>query len=203
MLLCSRSEGVSLGHTMSAPVNKSINLIIKEGFEHTQLGKLLDWLLSAGRTIVVITELIVIAAFLSRFWLDRTLADLNEQNTAKKNQIEASLMFEKDFRNIQTRLTLYKSIDAGKTNAVKLVKDITSLLPSGVILSNISFSENQLTLRGNSLSEGGVAGFVIALDKSDYKNSVLSEVSIETAGQQTISFIIKVPLFGKDTNNGS
>ena len=105
---------------MPASKTKTINLLIQEGFEHTQLGKILNWLLTAGRTIVVVTELVVITAFLSRFWLDKTLTDLNEQNALKKAQVEASLPFEKDFRAIQSRLSEYKKIETSKTDAIKI-----------------------------------------------------------------------------------
>lgn len=190
---------------MSAPSKKTINLLANEGFEHTQLGKLLAWLLSAGRTIVVITEVIVITAFLSRFWLDKTLTDLNEENTAKKNQIEASGAFEKDFRAVQARLTAEKTLESNRTNAIRIVKDLARLLPAGVLLTNISFSNDQVVLRGEALSEGGVAGFIKALDQNGYKNPAISELAIGTAGQQTISFGIKVTAAKKPTGgqNGS
>jgi hypothetical protein len=57
---------------------KEINLLPKEEFEKKPLGKFLVWALSIGRYIVIFTELIVILAFLSRFKLDRDLADLNQ-----------------------------------------------------------------------------------------------------------------------------
>src|SRR3990167_9181041 len=91
---------------------KTINLLVLEGFEHSPVGKVLHWLLSAGRTIVIFTELIVIISFLSRFWLDRTLTDLSEQNNNKRAQIEASRQFEENFKSVQQRLSLVNQIQA-------------------------------------------------------------------------------------------
>lgn len=181
---------------MPAPKKKNINLLKRENFEYSKVGKVLKWLLSAGRVIVIFTELIVISAFLSRFWLDKKLNNLFEENNAKKSQIEASAGFETEFRNFQTRLAVAKNLDEGKTQTAKIVKDLASLLPPGVLLTNITFSGNELSIQGTALSEGGLAGFVKALQGTSerFKNPFLTSISLETVGQQLINFSIKVPV---------
>src|SRR5688500_5727921 len=100
----------------------AINLLSREGFEYTQLGKTLAWLLSAGRTIVIVTELVVITAFLSRFWLDKTLTDLSQANNSKKAQIEASQAFEQEFKNAQIRIASAKKIDETKLGTGEILR---------------------------------------------------------------------------------
>ena len=48
---------------------EEINLLPQKGFEATTAGRILAWILSTFRIIVIITELLVMVAFLSRFWL--------------------------------------------------------------------------------------------------------------------------------------
>lgn len=178
---------------LSAPQKrKNINLISKEGFEYSQTGKILAWLLTVGRAIVICTEIVVIGAFLSRFWLDKTLTDLYEQNNSKRAQIEASSAFVSEFNTLQTRINITKSVGSNKSIGTAVVKKITSLLPPGVIITNFSFSEKEVTLKGNSLSEGGLVGFTKALEsQKEFQNPTLTNISMETIGQQLISFTIK------------
>ncbi|OGY09924.1 MAG: hypothetical protein A2782_04450 [Candidatus Blackburnbacteria bacterium RIFCSPHIGHO2_01_FULL_43_15b] len=174
---------------MTAP--KKINLILKEGFENSTLGKVLAWSLSVGRIIVILTELVVILAFLSRFWLDRTLTDLNESNTNKRKQIEASSIFEANFRNIQDRLANYQKY-AFKTNDDALVAKIASLIPSDVTLTKINLTTEDFQISGISLSEAGLAGFMKGLsDNTPFGSVTLSSLNLATEEQQGLVFTAK------------
>ena len=74
-----------------AAKQKEISLLPEEktGLQST-LEKAFDWLVNTGRWIIVFTELIVILAFLSRFWLDQRLADIYAKNIQKITIIEAA-----------------------------------------------------------------------------------------------------------------
>lgn len=174
---------------MAAPKKREINLLKYKHFEDTLAGKVLAWALSAGRVIVIITELIVIAAFLSRFWLDRTLTDLNEQNAALKAQIEAFSSFEKEFRSAQERLSLYKNLGATQAKYSQIIKEVALLLPSDVLLTNISITGEGVYITGKAISENGLAGFISTLGKAKtVKDIKLTDLSLETKEQQLISF---------------
>lgn len=187
---------------MSAPKRREINLLAKRGFEYSLLGKVLSWALSAGRVIVIITELVVIAAFLSRFWLDRTLTDLNEQNAALKNQVEAFSSFETEFRQAQERLTLYKNLTGSQTKYSETVKEFASLLPVEIALTGISLSPEGVEIKGKSLSESGLAGFINSLGKAKtIKDVKLTDLSLETKEQQLISFSLSALFVQKNAGN--
>lgn len=174
---------------MTAPKQREINLLKQRRFEDTLFGRSLTWALSAGRVIVIVTELIVIAAFLSRFWLDRALTDLNEQNSALKTQVEAFSSFETEFRQAQERLTLYKNLIGSQKRYSGIVKEVASFLPSDVALTNISVSEDLVEIKGRALSEGGLAGLIKALEGAKtVKDIKLSDLSLETKEQQLIIF---------------
>lgn len=176
--------------------HKSINLLIREGFEYSTTGKLLHWLLTAGRTIVILTELVVIIAFLSRFWLDRSLTDISAQNNSRRLQIESSQVFEEDFRSAQERIGLIKKITAANNGSAAIIKLVSSLLPGDVITTDIIVTEaDQLVIRGVSATETGVAGLMSSLGTSKrFKNVSLTDVNLDTQGNQVIKFAIKADL---------
>lgn len=180
---------------MSAPKQKTINLFVQEGFEHSTAGKLLEWLLSAGRTIVVLTELVVIIAFVSRFWLDKTLTDLSQQNTSKKVQIEAASAFEKDFKSVQNRLDIIKQLENDKIGTSQVVSAITQALPNDVILTSLLIANNKITIQAESLTENGIAAVISYLQNSkQFTNTTLSDIALENKGQQFIKFTVKSEL---------
>jgi len=55
---------------MAAKKEKPINLLPKDSFAETTLGRVITWFLGTFRIMVIAVELVVVAAFLSRFWLD-------------------------------------------------------------------------------------------------------------------------------------
>jgi Tfp pilus assembly protein PilN len=176
---------------MAAQKQKPINLLIQQDFEHSASGRILSWLLSSGRAIVIITELIVIIAFISRFWLDKTLTDLSEANASKKTQIEASLPFETDFKSVQKRLVISKQLDSQKANAANLIQTVVQVLPQDIILSEISVNEGKVIVEGESLSEGSIASLINSLNKSNkIKDTNLTNIALENKAQQLIAFRI-------------
>lgn len=174
---------------MAARSRKEINLLKKHRFEDTLAGKIFNWAITAGRVIVIVTELVVIVAFLSRFWLDRTLTDLNDQNAALKAQVEAFSAFESDFRNAQERLIIYQTLTLNQLKYSLTIKEISSLLPADVALTTLSISNDSIEIKGRALSENGIAGLLRSLENTEtLKDVKLSSLSLETREQQFITF---------------
>lgn len=180
---------------MAAPKVKKINLLIKEGFEYSTLGKTLSWILSIGRIVVIFTELVVIIAFLSRFWLDKTHTDLLEENDIKKSQVQASSNFEKDFRLAQSRIQAYASLDKSRLLISPTIKGLAELLPADVILTKVNISPKIVDIEGSSLSESGLAGYIKALDESSlFTTTTLADVSLKRGGQKVLAFKLNTTL---------
>lgn len=180
---------------MAAPKQKKVNLLAQEGFEHTSIGKALNWLLGAGRIIVILTELIVIIAFLSRFWLDRQLTDLIEENKAKKSQVQASSKFETDYKNLQSRLAAIQALEQQKISPSTYIKESAKLLPAGVILSSTILDKNKMSFDGLSLNEAGLSGFMRLLEESDkFANVNLSGISLDKSTIGAIKFTLSAEI---------
>ncbi len=169
------------------PKNKPINLLPQEEFSISILGRILNWAMGTFRIIVIITEMIVMAAFLSRFWLDAQNSDLNNSIKIKSAQIADQADLEKEFRNIQSKLSIVQQIYAAVPPSQR-IDAITSKLPTGVILTAISVMGNSAQIKGNSGTELGIAQFIANLKADTSLKSVdLGQISSsETNLGQTI-----------------
>ena len=151
-----------------------INLLPKDEFESSTLGKFVKWAVSVGRWIVVFTEFIVICAFLSRFYFDTQLANLFDDLEQKQAMVKSATSFEQNFREVQKRTQIVKTILAEEEKPSELFLDINRLTPLDIFLTEMSFTEKGLTMGGYALSENGLNVFLNNLSLL----SKLSEVSL-------------------------
>ncbi len=143
----------------------TIEFIPQEEWERTSFGKFLKWLLNVGRWIVIITELIVIMAFLSRFKLDRDLTNLNEAVKQKQAIVNASSDFEKDFRFLQKRLSTIEGLEKNQLEADKILEIFSQVTPAGIQLSNFNLNGEKISLTAAADSETTFAVFLQNLKK--------------------------------------
>ena len=123
------------------PDKKSvINLLPQEEFNVSVTGRILRWAMSTFRIIVIVTEMVVMAAFLSRFWLDAQNSDLNNAIKIKAAQITALGSTEKEFRLVQSKVNIIGKMQQSP-KLTQIVNTVTSKLPGNVILIGILISE--------------------------------------------------------------
>lgn len=155
-----------------------INLLPQEDFEKKPLGKFLLWALSAGRWIVILTELVVIAAFISRFKFDRDLTDLHDKIKQKQAIIQSYSAFEKEFRFFKTRIAQIQTLYAKQVDSSAVLNTVALSLPGDVLLSQFSFEESSLSISGVALSEEGLGNFLAGLITSKkFKNIDVSSIT--------------------------
>jgi Tfp pilus assembly protein PilN len=168
-----------------------INLLPKDNFEYSQTGKLVNWAVSIGRWIVVLTEFIVICAFLSRFYFDTQLANLFDELKQKKAIVASAASFEDNFRQIQERTNTVKALLAKEKKPSTMVAEISKLLPTEVTLNKILITEDELKITGYSFTESGLKYFMIGLvSHPQLKEVSIGEVSSRKEGLPGISFNI-------------
>jgi len=176
---------------MAAP-KREIELLPREEWEKTAFGKLLKWTLTVGRYIVIVTELIVILAFLSRFKLDRDLTDLYEEIKRKQAIIEATSDFEEEFRFLQKRLATIEELEKKQLATEGIVEELSFLIPLDVSLTELAIKEKEVSLTATALSEQGLASFLNNLKASTkFERVVLSDVSLGTKKGVGIQFSLK------------
>lgn len=173
---------------------KHINLLPRDDFQSSIFGRILKWALSSFRVMVIITELVVMSAFLSRFWLDAKNSDLNETLSVKKAQVLAYSDVEKEFNLYQRKINVAKSIYLGNKNS-DLIGDITNLMPEDLVLSSIQKTEEGIQIKAVAFSERSVAQFLVNLGSLKSLSDVnLSQVasSVDNSFATTFTITAKV-----------
>jgi hypothetical protein len=176
---------------------KEISLLSEENVVKTLTDKTVKWILSVGKYIVIFTNLVVIGAFLSRFWLDRQNTDLSEKIRQQKAILSSVQNFEKEFRLFQSRLTKIKDEFNSEYGPADPLLIIAESLPADLLLSDFKFTENngkiQVNLKAQIFSEVGLANFIDNL----LSQPEISSVQVRTIekeegkGGMTIQFLVK------------
>lgn len=134
---------------MPAPI--SVNLLPKDPFLESVVGKFLLWSLQIGRYIVVFTELVVILTFLSRFKLDRDLTDLNEKIQVQKQTILSYGDTEAKFNAVKNKIETIKLVQNNQFG-LNILSFLEQNLPIDVKVNQINISPNGWSMDASALS---------------------------------------------------
>jgi Tfp pilus assembly protein PilN len=143
--------------------DEQINLLPQKGYESSTSGRILAWILTTFRVIVIVTEIIVMIAFLSRFWFDAQNSDLNEKLQQKQAVLAASQEFEMNFKDVQNRLKIYSALTKNQSSYSEILSTITEYLPSDMILTKFSVKDENIEIVTTSSNERSVEQFVVNL----------------------------------------
>lgn len=176
---------------MAAKKEPKINLLPQNEFETSIWGRVLRWTLSTFRIIVILVEMVVMGAFLSRFWLDAKNSDLNELIEQKVAVISAYQDVEKEFNLIRKKINIFSEIVKEPLKSEE-IRVITSYLPPDVSLISISLDKDSVQVRGISGSEQSISQFIVNL-KSDPKFSQveLAQMDSDKENPSFLSFTLK------------
>jgi Tfp pilus assembly protein PilN len=168
-----------------------INLLPQEEFAASTIGRVLAWLLTSFRIIVIVTEMVVMGAFLSRFWLDAQNSDLADEIRQQQAIINSTASFERDFKTTQQKLNIFAALAQESDTKSPLFTRISTALPPDVRLSSFAVTGTEIQIKASSLSERSVEVFLANLRSiTSLKDVSLSQASIET-GSQSINFTVK------------
>lgn len=168
------------------PIAIDINLVPKDPFFTTSLGRGMQWALSAGRYIVMLTELVVVVSFASRFYLDRQITDLNGAIFIAQSTVEAYGEFEQEFRDVQLRIDQYQQIEQTE-NLVDTFPALSAVIPDGVELSELAIYPDQVSLTGVVRSQRSLNLLINNLQLSPYFSNVVVN-TIESQGTASAGF---------------
>ena len=128
-------------------VKKEVSLLPNSENPNSFSSRLIKWSTTTGRVVIIFTELIVVCAFISRFWLDRKNSDLSEILRQKTAILQSTKTFEAEFKQLQQKLS---SIKVFYANQPKYDQQITSLIkstPEEIYYKDISLSQDEKTLQ--------------------------------------------------------
>lgn len=129
-----------------------INLVPKDPFFETSLGRILQWALSAGRYIVMFTELVVVLSFATRFYLDRQVTDLNKAISRQEAVVSSYGDFEQDFLAAQEKINQYQQITQ-RSNLVEIFPVLRQVIPNGVEFQELAIYPDKISITGTVLSQ--------------------------------------------------
>lgn len=139
---------------------------------------MLAWVLVAGKWTVIITELIVVGAFLMRFGLDRKLTDLRKGIQKEVVTLESYGDIENEFTIVQKRLSLAAPIIDSNNKEMEIIGLVSKLTPAEVWLENFIIQPGSVTINAKSVSLAGFGQFITGLEQSDIFNQI-SVASVE------------------------
>lgn len=171
------------------PKKRYINLLPQEEFESSTAGRILKWAASTFRTIVIVVEVVVMGAFLSRFWLDSQNSDLSQNIKILSAQISAQADAETKFREVQSKLDIYNKISSNPSLASLMETAVTNT-PPNVTLTRISVENGNIEIRGSSLSDIEIRQFVIRLSASKFNSVELKQISSSEVDPGITNFVI-------------
>lgn len=161
------------------PAQIKINLLPKDPFFESVVGRSLKWALSAGRYVVIFTELVVIVSFITRFTLDRQLTDVNGEITQREAVVQSYDDLEGNFRAAQNKIAKIKELDQ-ESNITEVFPYISEITPEGIELSKLLISPTNISAEGSTLSQTAFNVFVSNLELSPY----FVNVSIDKVGSK-------------------
>lgn len=182
---------------MKKPASITINLLPKDPFMTSPIGRFLQWALSVGRYLVVFTELIVIMSFGSRFTLDRRITDLNGSIQQKKTIIQSYGDLEANIREIQKKTDGYSQVEQRQSLA-DAFPALTEITPQDVILTNLTIQPGSVSFSGKTNSTTSLNLLINNLVLSN-KFSDVSVEKLQSGTSQNPGFTFKITATVKAT----
>lgn len=153
--------------------------------------KFINWALTIGRLIIIITEVIAVIAFVYRFSLDERMVVLHDAIKQKQIVISAEKNNENKYRNLQDRLALAETFSTKAIKSNQNITDIISLIPQQVKINDFILNKDRVNLNIDVISVSSLDDFInslksyrgiksINIDNIENKPSVGLSVDITT-----------------------
>ena len=142
----------------------------------------INWALTIGRLLVIITEIIALGAFLYRFYLDRQVIDLQTKIKNDQAIVIYQQANEKNYINLQNRLSLASSLMNSSQKRTKIFQDVIGLAPSGLTFNTVILFPDRIQIDTTLNSVVALSVFVNALKSYPAVDSVsINNIENKTA----------------------
>lgn len=136
--------------------------------------KIYAWVNRAGRMIVIVVEVIVIASFIVRVVVDTQTKDLLEKESQLAGILTAQKTQEHNYIQRQQKFFTYRSIWDSSASFAAVMAELEKYRPRSVEDLSITFKGNTITYRGLA-TNSQIESFESALKKN---NTLFSEVQV-------------------------
>lgn len=174
---------------------KSINLLPRDAFEMSPLGVILEWALVFGKWTVILTQLIVMGAFLWRFALDRELTDLRKSIATDIAVVKSYEQIERDYVLAQKQIAQAKTAIAQQQLLLHTLLEIEFITPPEVWYDKMTLTPNELTMTAYASSLSSFGQFLTSIQTDARFSSVrLGKVESSTTRGAQMQFDIALSL---------
>jgi len=168
-----------------------VNLLPKDSFSESSLGKAIDWALTTGRYIVIFTEMVVILTFLQRFNLDRQLSDLNDSIFQRQAVLESYQQIESSARALQSKAEFIEELEQ-KVDILPVLAFLTESAPQDVLFDDLSVRNQVFSVRGTAYSQTSLSLFVDLVKTYPGVTDVSLDSLSQTGNSTGIDFNLRV-----------
>lgn len=172
------------------PAKSRINLLPKRDSVRDLGERVVNWALTYGRHIIILTELVVVAAFLARFSLDQKLSDLYDSIGQKQTFIRANKEFEDEFRKTQKRQEVLGGAISKQFGVMDFIKSLAVNVPIGVRLENVFVSGGSVRLTVEASSEKKAELFIHSVANNPNLTNVSVSALTTSAGERELKFTV-------------
>lgn len=124
-------------------IKKEISLLPESKNPRSFGARFFKWITTTGRVTIILTELIVISVFISRFWLDRKNSDLSEISRQKQAILESVVPFETEFIQLQQRLAYIKDFYSNQPDYSQQINSLITSTPQDLFYDKLTVSKDE------------------------------------------------------------
>ena len=148
----------------------SINLV--QDKQVPIVDKFLNWTLTIGRLIIIMTEVVAITAFVYRFSLDDKLVNLHSVVKKKQNIIFVLKNDENKYRNLQDRIALAANFSNKGIKISQAITNISNQISNQAQINSFIFNKDRVNLNANIVTVSSLSNLVDSLKNNQNIKSV-------------------------------
>ncbi len=174
---------------------KGFNLLREQKEPPTLWEKIYAWTLGTARIIVIIVELIVVGAFVTRIIIDTKAKKIDKEVKLRQATLDGLSESEFRYREIQDKLSLYTDVWQNSSNYTDVVKILENNLIVNFSDLQVSIDKGKLVIRGEG-DINRISDLETAIKSSEmFTNVETFEVDSTTVrGTRRITFGIRADI---------
>lgn len=177
----------------------NINILHPQGNPEKLAVRLGRWALSAGRYLIIVVEIVVLGAFLSRFKFDNDISETKDKIKHQIPYIQSKIADENLVRKTQFQLATIKTAYTSRLDYVTILRKVAEQTPKGIHLTTLNIEhaspDSSLRISGRSDSNSDISSLVYGLkNDSSFSNVTLASASLD---QAVISFSLTAQIKGE------
>jgi len=178
---------------MAAQKKSSINLLTAQIQPQGQWDRIYAWTLNTAKYVIIISELIVIAAIGYRFILDGKISQLDASILTQSNIREGREEEEDKMRTLISSISSIEEMEVARYSLSEKYLQIQSLIPSGIVVRTLTIDAQGSSISGQAASYNSL---LYLEENLKNKKSLVENVKLSTsqAGGDNINFSVNFNL---------